>query len=158
MRQLLRACQDNNVHYVKELLDSIRVEDINYADPDAGNKTALHLATEADHREIVELLLERRLIDLDCRDSVGNTPLHLAAYRGRYILVDRLLNQPGIRPNLQNKQGDTALIYVSSQVLGDAASVRFLIDREEVDPDIQNNHLETALVCAIKQGYCTGAA
>lgn len=42
--------------------------------------------------------------DIHCRDSVGNTPLHCAAYRGQKQCMIRLLKS-GASPSIKNNSG-----------------------------------------------------
>lgn len=42
--------------------------------------------------------------DIHCRDSVGNTPLHCAAYRGQKQCIIKLLKS-GADPSIRNKNG-----------------------------------------------------
>lgn len=46
-------------------------------------KTALMLATEAGHRDCVDLLLRDKNVDVNCRDEYGKTALMYAAEEGR---------------------------------------------------------------------------
>ncbi|CAF1594474.1 unnamed protein product, partial [Didymodactylos carnosus] len=49
------ACRDNDIKLVKELLPNMTIAQINHVEPN-GN-TALHIATQNEHKEIIELLL-----------------------------------------------------------------------------------------------------
>lgn len=42
--------------------------------------------------------------DIHCRDSVGNTPLHCAAYRGQKQCIIKLLKS-GADPSFKNRNG-----------------------------------------------------
>lgn len=42
--------------------------------------------------------------DIHCRDSVGNTPLHCAAYRGQRQCIIKLLKS-GASPSIKNNNG-----------------------------------------------------
>lgn len=46
--------------------------------------------------------------DIHCRDSVGNTPLHCAAYRGQKQCIIKLLKS-GADPSIRNKNGISQL-------------------------------------------------
>lgn len=43
--------------------------------------TDLHYAASIDNVKSINSILESRLIDIDCRDKHGQTPLHYAALR-----------------------------------------------------------------------------
>lgn len=49
-------------------------------------------------------LNEKEAPNLECRDSVGNTPLHCAAYRGQKQCIIKLL-QSGADPCIKNNNG-----------------------------------------------------
>ena len=48
-------------------------------------------------------IVSTMLIELLYPLQYGNTPLHLAAERGRTTCVERLLSTPGIDVNIKNK-------------------------------------------------------
>lgn len=48
--------------------------------------------------------------NIHCRDSVGNTPLHCAAYRGQKQCIIKLLKS-GASPTIKNNNG-TSIINV----------------------------------------------
>lgn len=56
-------------------------------------RTALHVAAELGHVEIVELLLQQKHIQVSARDSLGNTPLLEAKKSIHYDQISRLLVQ-----------------------------------------------------------------
>ncbi|MGZ8630686.1 MAG: ankyrin repeat domain-containing protein [Actinomycetota bacterium] len=69
--------------------------------------TALHSATSAGHREVVEVLLEAGA-DANARQSGGWTPLHAAARNGDVASVTRLLAAGG-DPTATNDDGASVL-------------------------------------------------
>lgn len=54
-------------------------------------------------------LKEREAPDIHCRDSLGNTPLHCAAYRGQKQCIVKLLKS-GANPCIQNNTGTSPTI------------------------------------------------
>ncbi|KAF7222495.1 oxysterol-binding protein-related protein 1 [Nothobranchius furzeri] len=68
----------------------------------------LDAAREGDLSTLSKLLSGKEVPDLHCRDSVGNTPLHCAAYRGQKQCVIKLLKS-GASPDLTNNNEQTAL-------------------------------------------------
>ncbi|CAJ1072335.1 oxysterol-binding protein-related protein 1-like isoform X1 [Xyrichtys novacula] len=76
----------------------------------------LEAAREGDISTLSKLLSGREAPDINCRDSVGNTPLHCAAYRGQKQCIIKLLKS-GASPNIRNSNGQTALDLVRTDEL-----------------------------------------
>uniref|UniRef100_A0A3Q3XFH8 Oxysterol-binding protein n=1 Tax=Mola mola TaxID=94237 RepID=A0A3Q3XFH8_MOLML len=57
----------------------------------------LEAAREGDISTLSNLLSQKEPLDIDCRDSVGNTPLHCAAYRGQKQCIRKLLKSGSSR-------------------------------------------------------------
>ncbi|XP_063597943.1 transient receptor potential cation channel subfamily A member 1-like [Penaeus indicus] len=70
-------------------------------------KTALHLASQAGHTRVVQLLLSKGA--LLHRDHQGRTPLHLAAEGGHSRTITAILAIHGHTLNQRDKDGNTAL-------------------------------------------------
>ncbi|KAM9845042.1 oxysterol-binding protein-related protein 1-like [Aulostomus maculatus] len=68
----------------------------------------LEAARAGDISKLSKLLSEREAPDINCRDSVGNTPLHCAAYRGQKQCIIKLLKS-GACPSIRNNNDQTAL-------------------------------------------------
>ncbi|XP_034558110.1 oxysterol-binding protein-related protein 1-like isoform X2 [Notolabrus celidotus] len=68
----------------------------------------LEAAREGDMSTLSKLLSRKEAPDIHCRDSVGNTPLHCAAYRGQKQCIMKLLKS-GASPTLKNNNEQTAL-------------------------------------------------
>jgi ankyrin repeat protein len=60
--------------------------------------------------ELIKDILEYSVVDINSKDSIGQTALMLAANWGNEKCVELLLNHPGIDVNLQDKWGWTALM------------------------------------------------
>lgn len=54
-------------------------------------------------------LKEKRAPDIHCKDSLGNTPLHCAAYRGQKQCIIKLLKS-GSNPCIKNNNGTLPFI------------------------------------------------
>ena len=78
---------------VKLLLERNEVE-VNLKD--IFGKTALSLAAEGGHTEVVKLLLEQNEIEVNLKDNYAQTALSLAAQRGHPEAVKLLLERNAI--------------------------------------------------------------
>ncbi|XP_074507458.1 oxysterol-binding protein-related protein 1-like isoform X1 [Sebastes fasciatus] len=76
----------------------------------------LEAAREGDISTLSKLLSGKEAPDIQCRDSVGNTPLHCAAYRGQKQCIIKLLKS-GASPCTKNNNDQTALDLVPSDEL-----------------------------------------
>ncbi|KAM3605070.1 uncharacterized protein V6R79_020099 [Siganus canaliculatus] len=61
-------------------------------------------------------LSEKESLDIHCRDSMGNTPLHCAAYRGQKQCIIKLL-KCGASPSIKNSNGQNAVDLVCNNEL-----------------------------------------
>ncbi|GFR27377.1 oxysterol-binding protein-related protein 1 [Trichonephila clavata] len=91
------------------------------ADAEKKNSMLLHAAREGNIQVIENLLKSDNPPDINCVDSLGNSALHCAAYRGKKEVV-LLLLQNGIDTSLKNLRGqravDLALNLPTKQILG----------------------------------------
>ena len=82
------------------------------------------------------------------KDANGNSPLHLAAIRGKSDVI-RLLAKAGANFNTRNEEGQTP-IFLSNRPQEEA--IDFYIENGS-DLNIQDNDLETPLITAIKGSW-----
>ena len=109
---LFVAIQHRQYGIVKHLLD--RHADVNIKD--ITNKVPLHFAIEDSHHEsktsMIKLLVEHGA-DLNVCNSKGDMPLHLLARQSADDHFDfdlfKWLIKKGAKPNVENKQGKTAI-------------------------------------------------
>ncbi|KAG8014410.1 Oxysterol-binding protein-related protein 1 [Nibea albiflora] len=76
----------------------------------------LEAAREGDVSALSKILSGKEAPDVHCRDSVGNTPLHCAAYRGQKQCIIKLLKS-GASPCIKNSNDQTALDLARSDEL-----------------------------------------
>ncbi|XP_016898081.1 oxysterol-binding protein-related protein 1-like isoform X2 [Cynoglossus semilaevis] len=76
----------------------------------------LEAAREGDVSSLSKLLSGTEAPNIHCRDVVGNTPLHCAAYRGQKLCVIKLLKS-GANPAVKNNSDQTALELVRNDDL-----------------------------------------
>lgn len=88
------------------LLD--RKADVNAAESEEGNWSALMHAVRADSREAAALLIDRGA-DVDHHDQIGRCSLAIAAGGGRYEMTKLLLDH-NAHPNVQDVGGMTPLL------------------------------------------------
>lgn len=90
--------------------------------------TLLHSAGNA---EIASMLIDRCSADLEARDDGGNTPLHVAANRGRLDVV-RLLAGRKVNIEARNVDGKTPLHLAATQSVGSVVTTLLALG---ADPD-----------------------
>ncbi|GAB1317153.1 hypothetical protein MFIFM68171_07363 [Madurella fahalii] len=106
---------------------------------------ALHLCAWKGNLELLSFYLDRKLLlDMDCRDSDGLTPLHLAAGSGHMHLVDYLCDK-GASIESQTASGWTALHH--AVVTRNLGSVQALL-RHGASPTRPSFDGKTPLVLA----------
>ncbi|KAM0335464.1 hypothetical protein ACHAQA_000512 [Verticillium albo-atrum] len=86
--------------------------------------TPIHLAAEVGNVAIFNMLSESGF-SIHRRTQYGQTPLHLAALRGRVDIIKEL--RGSISPENQDRNGNTPLHWASSQ--GHAAAAKALLDQ-----------------------------
>ena len=117
---------------------------------DCFRSTALSLAAEAGHEEVVKILLGREEVNPNAKDKFGETPLSYAVDGGHEGVVKMLLGREGVNPDKPNKHGKTPLSVAA--LYGHEGVVKMLLGREEVNPDKPDNHGQTPLMRATVWG------
>ncbi len=136
---LVTAAEENLVAKARILLDDGSDVD------QTSRRTALHVAAEAGHAEMVDLLLEHDA-NVDARDHAGRVPMLLALAGGHQELAWRLA-EAGTEPAAQTDYGMTLVIAALRQ--DDAELVRWLLERG-ADPNavLEDKDEATALMIA----------
>ena len=116
---------------------------------EAIGRTALMLACECGHLEVVQLLLKANANPNHEKEGTGITALIIAANKGFSDIVQQLLEY-GADPNIQDSDGCTALMQASLE--GYFQIVELLL-KENADPNIQNTNGHTALRFANQNGH-----
>lgn len=100
------AAEAGSYHAVRALVRA--GADVNSSDMSYG-RTALHIAVESGHKDIVEFLLKNTKVDVNKRNFSGNTALHTAVvYKGsRAKELCALLIKYGADPRIQNHDRET---------------------------------------------------
>jgi ankyrin repeat protein len=94
-------------HYSTQLFDTLRSRHIERAQACYSSNSTLHLATQFQDTEVVELLLKCG-VSVDVRNDDTSTPLHTALRLGR-ITVAKLLLRWGADVNARDKQDASPL-------------------------------------------------
>jgi ankyrin repeat protein len=141
----------------EEVLDvlfaSNKIDDNSYV-TDQGI-TLLHLATKCNHPKLVSKLIKKGL-DVNAKDMIGSTPLHIALGYGLLDPLKVLLDSDKIDVNLKDKDGCTSLHAAASNNKTEAIKVFFEARSKEINLNIlekngltplhvavQNNNVET---------------
>lgn len=127
----------------------------NGADENAENEhgeTALQLAVNMNHPEIVKLLLEYDANAWETFPNTDVTPLMVTAYRG-YAEVAEILLEHGIEPNAQRaRDGTTALMFALQNFHAEVAESLL---QHGADVNMTNEAGGTALLAAASWGKPT---
>jgi ankyrin repeat protein len=115
---------------------------------DFAQNTALHYAAKDGHGDVVKTLLAHASeLDLNLKDSDGDTPLHLATKNSRVHVVKALCQNPDqqrLRANEEDAKGETCLQYATehglpkeiANTLMDRSDVKDFLDRHYRDRQV----------------------
>jgi acyl-CoA-binding protein len=110
--------------------------------------TRLLRAASEDDVSIVEEVLKSGAVTADHADETGQTALHLAADRGSFSVVSKLLDH-GANPNKVDNDGISVL--QAAVISGNVDTCRLLLERG-ADPDQGDNDGDTPRSCAEDDG------
>ncbi|KAL8789145.1 MAG: hypothetical protein Q9195_006966 [Heterodermia aff. obscurata] len=147
---LMLAIQRGNTKVFKRLL---RTPSVEVHHKYHKNITLLILAVSnyLASEDLVELILNRKDIDVNCKDEDGRTALmwNATTTRGNAsadYISRRLLERKELDVNCQDKNGRTALMMA---VRSNFSVVERLLEREELEVNFQDNEGRTALMMAV---------
>ncbi|XP_043724927.1 protein VAPYRIN-like [Telopea speciosissima] len=129
---VLRAARKGELRDLELLLNTGAIT--NYHDQ--YGLTALHVAAIKGHKEAVCMLLNHgmmKMMDLECQDLEGHTPLHLAVEGGSLETVEVLINK-GANLNTKSWRGSTPLDM--AHAMGHDAISKLLINRGASPPSL----------------------
>ena len=133
-------CKVGDLREVKRLVEEEHV-DPSYA--------GLCYASEFGHLDIVKYFLEERKCNVECRDPLGQTPLHYATRGGRLAVVKYLIEEKGCNPMYRDASGWTTLHCACKS--GNLDRVKYLVEERKIDP-CQHEQGVTPLIVAAEFG------
>lgn len=135
---LLLAVKGGHVEIVKELFKS----GITRAFHDTGRNTALHIAVQERHHNIVdELLSKREILDINSKNEDRLTPLHCAVEVGCLIIVKTMLAK--FRPNLKDLDKERRTVFHTASYLSNVPVFRELFTHSSLDDVRQHKALSS---------------
>ena len=143
---LTLAAYDGHTDTVRYLLCLPEV-DLNHQDSD--NYTALHVAVNEKHGDVVQVLIGAGA-DIETRNDKGGSPLHTASISGELTTV-KMLVEAGADVRATTAQRDTCLTLAA--YLGHTDTVRYLVSLPEVDLNHQDSGNCTVLHIAVQQEH-----
>ena len=114
-------------------------------------RTALILAAQEGHEDVVNILLGQKEVNPNKENNFGLTPLTYATLGGHEDVVKILLGWEEVNPDKPDNDGRTPLWYAATYGL--EGVVKILLGREEVDPDKPDNDGRTPLSHATIGGF-----
>ena len=131
------AFQNGKFKVIKTLLENAGPNlDIN-AENDKGC-TALHLACNSGHCEVVKLLLAQgEKLDVNREDNNGCSPLHVACKTGSIKIVEELCKNPAIDVNAKDIDGNTPLHIGCNHI--NCKVVEILMKHPNIDLNARND-------------------
>ena len=113
------------------------------------NDTALHLAVQKKHSDVVQVLIDAGA-DIETKNDDGCSPLHVASRSGEPATV-KMLVKTGADVRATDDEGNACLIFAAYQ--GHTSTVRYLVCLPEVDLNHQGVYNSTALHLAVQEKH-----
>ncbi|XP_076230831.1 transient receptor potential cation channel family member painless [Calliopsis andreniformis] len=152
-KQLLESLHLKDFKSFKSLFEQILKTqstsfDVNYVHPNESDKTYLDIACKNGLTEFVKFLLAAGAKVNRVNESYNRGPIHFAAENGHTEVLDVLLDEPTINPNLE--AGHQTALHMAVK-RNDFNSVELLLTKG-ASPNIPNNKGLTALHMAAMKG------
>ena len=123
--------------------------DINMTHSQDHYRTALMLAAQKGHLEMIEILLKHPSIGIDVQDAYGATAMLLAVREGHFDIVERLLKANANIEILDSQVRHSALRCAAER---DSAKIVELLLRHNADPGVKDREGGTAILRAVNRG------
>ena len=127
-----------------ETIQCILKLDININYKNAKGRTALMIASENGHEQVVQTLVSTGA-NVNIQDNNGYTALMLACNTNSYTIVNYLL-QTGANPDIQRDDGDTAIIIACRNSHSDIVKLLLQVN---ADPLISTTNGDTAFTLSV---------
>ena len=118
---------------------------------DIRGKSALILAGEKGHQDIVRSLVQHPGVEINMKDQDGYTGLIWAADNGHLEAVTEFLNHADIDVNAVDLDGHSALTWAADR--SHTPIVSLLLDRSDLHVNVKDNDGYSPLICAVNQGH-----
>jgi ankyrin repeat protein len=138
----------------EELLADVQSFNPNPPSLEVHNINPLHLAVYFEKVELVKKLIQEKIVDVNGRDEHGWSALHYAAYEGKSLMIEILLDL-GADVNAKTPQEETAL-HIAIRY-GHVAIINDLI-KQGADTESQNKLLQSPKTLALDLGRLDFAA
>ncbi len=149
----MESAIDGNLQVVRDLLGA----GANVNAQGSDGRTALFVASQEGHLEVIKLLLQTDKVDVNLQTTNGETALHASSLYGHLEVVRELLQNNKVDVNLQTTNGATALhasslngsdgwtALILACQQGHVEVVRELLQNNKVDVNLQTTDGATAL-------------
>ncbi|XP_038058203.1 caskin-1-like [Patiria miniata] len=105
-------------------------------------------------RDLAKILLEKRRVDVNAKDSDGRTALTHACLMGDTTMIKLLAEDEDVDPNIGDREGDTPLMHACRAGQGDVvAALMTNFIRLGLQVDEPNNQGVTPLIEAARGGH-----
>ena len=123
--------------------------DINMTHSQDHDRTALMLAAQKGHFEMIEILLKHTSIGINMQDAYGATAILLAVREGHFDIVERLLKANANIEIVDFQVGRSALRCAAER---DSAEIVALLLKYNADPSVKDRERGTAILRAVNRG------
>ena len=150
----------NDGEFEEELLEKLIMNGLDLNATNRLGQTLLHICCECKFQRLFEFLMVYgcSVLELNCQDHKGWTPLHEAVFNRNYCMAEVLLEQ-GSKVNLQDNDGYTPLMVLCSGYCSQFHSPDVSLLQKEVrlidlllqfkaNPYVRNNNRDNALSLA----------
>ena len=111
---------------------------------DEDGNTPLHLACKTGSLEICEEILKKGC-NINTKNTLGDAPLFIACRYCHFDILQLLINEPEIKINERNNNGETILHILCRSPQCESAMVRYALEITQINPNVSNMAGETPI-------------